>query len=206
MFPSAGFGLNFDPQQCSQRTHALLRKACELTSLAREMVQLRQSKMYDPAFQFHSNPGQKLRDIEGQVNELSAGIRAISDVTDAAGDHIFESCRIAAMIYATSIIHKVSFTDSAGCLTGRSEYQVSVSRLIEMLQQTNLVGCWDNMIGTLLWITLVGGAAAKEPQEKNWLMAVATRCCLTLLVEHRYPLLESIRVMMKVMSLWTGVR
>lgn len=205
-FPAAGFGINFDPSQCPPRTLSLLHKVCDLTSCARDIVSLRQSELYDPAFQFHQNATQKLLDVEGQVGELLATIRTFADLTDSDDDPIYESCRIAAVIYATSITHKVSLMESAECLNRRSDQQVSVSKLVEMLQRTNLVDCWDNMIGVLLWATLVGGAAAKEPREKNWLMAVAARCCITLLVEHRNPLLESIRVMMEVMRLWTDMR
>jgi hypothetical protein len=122
------------------------------------------------------------------------------------GDWVYESCHIAVTLWATAISHKTSLTEAATLLERRGSMEAPVSKLVYALHQTDLSKCWDNMAGVLLWMSMIGGAAAKLQQEKSSLLAVAMRCIIVLLPEHRFALLDSLRKLLKVMQLWTDGR
>ncbi|OCK81942.1 hypothetical protein K432DRAFT_403328 [Lepidopterella palustris CBS 459.81] len=93
-------------------------------------------------------------------------------------DWIYETCRLAALIYCRSIIHRVPLSASGSVLYApipNPMYETSrhsnrncppstlLEGLHEALDKTDLSDCWGAMIGVFLWVCLVGGAAAWEP-------------------------------------------
>ena len=150
----------------------------------------------------HVENVQRQRDIDEQIIQVASQIDLVGRAKHD-GDWIYESIRIAATLWSASISSKTSFSEAAALLQRRGTMRAPISQLVAAMQQTDLSRCWDNMAGVLLWMSIVGGAAARELHEKTWLLSVGMRCIVALLVEHRYALLESLSKLLKVMKLWT---
>ncbi|KAF2464580.1 uncharacterized protein BDR25DRAFT_95732 [Lindgomyces ingoldianus] len=98
-------------------------------------------------------------------------------------DWVYETCRIASIIYASAILYHIPF--SVASEPGRSPLlsnSVSLTNstagghllttrltdaLYETLEKTNLGDVWGGMSGVLYWVTLVGAAAARTPVSVN---------------------------------------
>jgi hypothetical protein len=95
----------------------------------------------------------------------------------ATKDWVYESCRIASIIYTSAIIMRVPFSVAAE--PGRSiipveaeptwhpNSQSSSVRLTDALyyalERSNMQDIWGDMSGVLYWVSLVGAAAARTP-------------------------------------------
>lgn len=122
--------------------------------------------------------------------------------TDEFGDWKYESCRLAAVIYTTAIAQRVPFS-AAPLLASTTSL---VSKLKAALERSDLSDCWGDMAGVLLWIALVGGAAAKNlPKEKaperRYIAAISVRCAIKLAFQHRTAVLSTMRCLLKVQEL-----
>ncbi|KAF3000825.1 hypothetical protein E8E13_006703 [Curvularia kusanoi] len=120
--------------------------------------------------------------------------------TAVSGDWVYESCRIAAIIYSTAITMRVPFsiaadpryTDTGSSFASWSdENHLPKAHLSEVLHETlersNTSNMWTNMSGVLYWVSAVGAAAARRPQTLDMTQrvrfgpdayAVWTRRCL----------------------------
>jgi hypothetical protein len=109
---------------------------------------------------------------------------------DHAPDWIYESCRIAALIYCRSIVHGATLADSANIMhasiSGSSTESVTLlSALHSALGKTAVQNCWGfDLSGAFLWVALVGAAAswsAPHPYSEEALQASAwMRKCFAL--------------------------
>ncbi|KAF2085885.1 hypothetical protein K490DRAFT_58226 [Saccharata proteae CBS 121410] len=92
-------------------------------------------------------------------------------------DWVHESCRLTALLYPYALLNRLPFSVAARQLEGAPmppivegsdfgaahPYAAHPSVAIHTaLQHTDLRDCWGDMIGVLLWITLVGATAARQ--------------------------------------------
>jgi hypothetical protein len=101
----------------------------------------------------------KLQDMYSRI------LHCPTSENDINSDWIYESCRVAALIFCRSIIHGTSLSNSAKSVYPRSRAHESTdTTLLEALHaavmRTDISACWGDMRGTFLWVCLVGGAAA----------------------------------------------
>jgi hypothetical protein len=87
-----------------------------------------------------------------------------STFNDTSLDWVYESCRLAALIYCRSIVHGSSLAESAATMYANADQEVTnmtlLSALHAAIMQTDTRDCWGEMRGVFLWVCLVGGAAA----------------------------------------------
>lgn len=104
-----------------------------------------------------------------------------STEVDILLDWIYESCRLAALIYCRSIIHSSTLAESGRTLHARSSGSGAhgntlLSALHDATQRTNTSDCWgEELRGSFLWVCLIGAAAAWSPsQPEDHAQEVAT--------------------------------
>ncbi|KAL5423997.1 hypothetical protein PMIN04_003455 [Paraphaeosphaeria minitans] len=137
---------------------------------------------------------------------------------DVSDDWIYESCRIAALIYCRSIVQGMPLAQSANVMHARSSGLGTGTTLISALHravdQTDRVGQWGDMSGVLLWVYLVGGAASwpsfqplhvELPEDQSstawtrkWFALHAVRTSLSINFDHADAIVESQRTMLQV--------
>jgi len=94
--------------------------------------------------------------------------------TDVHGapDWVYESCRLASLIYCRSIIQGVPFSESANIIHAPGD-NVSfpgvtlIRALHDALLKTDKSDNWGPLYGVFMWICLVGGAAAWPPRVQH---------------------------------------
>lgn len=85
---------------------------------------------------------------------------------DTQPDWIYESCRIAALIYCRSVVHGATLADSANIMhasiSGSSSESVTLlAALHSALAKSEVQTCWGfDLSGAFLWVALVGAAAS----------------------------------------------
>jgi hypothetical protein len=103
---------------------------------------------------------------DAQLQDLYARmLRCPSSEDDIIPDWMYESCRIAALIYCRSIIHGTRLADSArsihACNTSHEPISMTLLEALHTaVMRTDTSSCWSNMRGVFLWVCLVGGAAS----------------------------------------------
>lgn len=109
----------------------------------------------------------QLANCDSQLQNIYSRILLLpSTEGDITPDWIYESCRIAALIYCRSVVHGASFASSGRIVHAttpgsRPESATLLSALYTALEKTDTRGCWGSgLSGTFLWVTLVGAAAA----------------------------------------------
>jgi len=117
-------------------------------------------------------------------------------------DQIYESCRLASLIYSTAIVKRISF--SAASTMYPDQPQPLILLLEQALRRSDASSCWDQLAGVMLWVACVGAAAARGMKERRWLVTVAMRCSVLMAFEHGQAVLGGMRRLIGVMELWTG--
>jgi hypothetical protein len=100
-----------------------------------------------------------------------------------SNDWVYESCRIASIIYASAIIMRVPFSvasepgrsvilaDSVSLTNSLAGGHLVSTRLTEalyeVLERTNMEDVWGEMSGVLYWVSIVAAAAARTPASIN---------------------------------------
>jgi hypothetical protein len=144
----------------------------------------------------NTNPTSNARvaSYDAQLQHLySRLLRRPSSEDDAIPDWVYESCRLAALIYCRSIVHGASLADSASTLHARSSSpDMTGTTLLDALHgallQTDMRSCWGALRGVFLWVCLVGGAASWpsmhftsiEENEETLLAQAWSRKCFAL--------------------------
>ncbi|CAA9963799.1 hypothetical protein PTMSG1_07158 [Pyrenophora teres f. maculata] len=159
---------------CSAVTCALLQDMRDLTNLF-----LSHNKM--------SGASRATSSVDADYKAKAAGIRKrlislpsahIPGLT-TSNDWIYEACRLAALIYAASIMLRLPFSVTADprCnpLAIETEFFSSPDAgrhlrttrlsdaLYDVLNRTDLNNVWGNMSGVLYWVCTVGAVAARSP-------------------------------------------
>lgn len=133
-------------------------------------------------------------------------------------DWIYESCRIAALIYCRSIVQSMPLAQSANIMHAQSSGSGTGTNLMSALhravEQTDRTSHWGELSGVLLWVYLVGGAASwpsfqplyghsAESQSstgwtRKWFALHAVRTPLSINFDHADAIVESQRTMLQV--------
>ncbi|XP_014562140.1 hypothetical protein COCVIDRAFT_84689 [Bipolaris victoriae FI3] len=109
----------------------------------------------------------QLANCDSQLQSIYSRLLLLpSTESDITPDWIYESCRIAALIYCRSMVHGISLAESAGIVhpaTARSDAKSATLLLAlhETLERTNKQNCWGHdLAGVFLWVTLIGASAS----------------------------------------------
>ncbi|EUC41873.1 hypothetical protein COCMIDRAFT_104974 [Bipolaris oryzae ATCC 44560] len=109
----------------------------------------------------------QLANCDSQLQSIYSRLLLLpSTESDITPDWIYESCRIAALIYCRSMVHGISLAESASNVhpaTAGSDMKSAtlLSALHETLEKTNKQSCWGHdLTGVFLWVTLVGASAS----------------------------------------------
>lgn len=141
--------------------------------------------------------------IAGICTRLAALPCAYTPGLPTTNDWLYESCRIAAIIYTGAILSRISFSISAepsfnpilsdpvymsNSLAGGHLYSRPLTEaLFEALTKSDTTNIWDDMSGVLYWVASVGAAAARTPstinmsstpKSRNHAHAIRIRRCL----------------------------
>ncbi|CAI6342430.1 unnamed protein product [Periconia digitata] len=131
-----------------------------------------------------------------------------SSAGEAIPDWVYESCRLAALIYCGCMIRGVSLSEASEATdpqqpdSGTSSTTI-LTALQNALRQTNPGACWGNMGGALLWICLVGGRAAwpSAAWTRKFFALHAVRVSHALCCPDSAAVIETQRTMLKVQAL-----
>lgn len=133
--------------------------------------------------------------------------------------YMFESVRLASLIYAHALANKIPFSEAASQVRSSDSVSESGEQVESMpmqikraLMRTDVSFCWDHLAGVLFWVTLIAGAAAnpgplanedrigEEEDARKWLAAVAVRCCLVLSFEYGHSVLETLKRLLAIQT------
>lgn len=122
---------------------------------------------------------------------------------------VFESVRLAALIYTHAIIYRTSFATAANTPSQSSSLGTTtlLRAMLNAVDHTDPINCWGNMRGVFLWVCLIGGAASWDtaPETESTVSAPplawvrkcfslwAVRAVVSAGVEHADGLLEALR-------------
>jgi hypothetical protein len=136
--------------------------------IIRDMYNLTQTYLVRWSCASELDPGSN-----AQVMACDAQLRQIynrllhfpSAENDHMPDYIYESCRIAALLYCRSIVEGISLAESARSIhvvnTGQELRSTTLlSALHSAIMRTDIHSCWNNMRGVFMWICFIGGAAS----------------------------------------------
>ncbi|KAF2006004.1 hypothetical protein P154DRAFT_530286 [Amniculicola lignicola CBS 123094] len=144
---------------CSDYTYEIL---CDMHELTRTFI-ARWNYIGDV---FPPGSSSELASFDSHMQQIYTRLllRPSTD-DDLTPDWIYESCRLAALIYCRSIVQGVPLSDSANVMHARSSGaditgSTMISALHNALENTDRRGNWGDMYGVFLWICLVGGAAS----------------------------------------------
>jgi hypothetical protein len=220
-----------DPH-CAEMTYDLLCDMRDLTDLF-----LAYNKGLDAVYDLETSEDSVPQGIlASEYDTKVAGIRArlaalpsaCAPGTPVTNDWVYESCRIASIIYASAIIMRVPFSVAAEpgrsvILADAASFNSSptsnhscvrlTDALYEVLERSNMETVWGDMSGVLYWISLVGAAAARVPASINmsqyararWvqrcLIMFATRVMIILIFQHPLPVIMAQKTLLKVQEL-----
>lgn len=175
-------------KRCSPRTYELL---CDLRDLTDIFLGFHKSydvtsapdidEGYSGGDDGYSGGGLTPQEYDTKIAKIRARLARYPSIQSPgsamANDWIYESCRIAAIIYASSIIMRVpfSFVSEPGRAVLLSDSNAAIGipdplasrrlsdALYEALERSGTADIWGDMCGVLYFVTLVGGAAARSP-------------------------------------------
>lgn len=77
-------------------------------------------------------------------------------------DHVYESVRLAAIIWTTAIVHNVPLSAAVSVAAGRPDStSPPLDALVNALKKSGTADCWgSSMTGNFLWVCKTGCAAA----------------------------------------------
>ncbi|KAF2016776.1 hypothetical protein BU24DRAFT_409847 [Aaosphaeria arxii CBS 175.79] len=231
------FTLAQDPR-CSELTYGILCDMRDLTDLAiahyrglESMLAATQtSRDRARMMEFASQYDAKVAEIQARLADLPSARQPDQSVSN---DWVYESCRIAAIIYASAIISRVPFSQAADpgraivlsnanmAANGHLMHRRLTEALYEVVERSNMESIWGNMAGTLYWVTAVGAAAgrtrltiniAQTPSRtqayaawiRRCLIMFATRVMLLLIFEHPRSILLAQKRLVKIQEIIAG--
>lgn len=75
-----------------------------------------------------------------------------------SNDWVYESCRLAALIYCQIFCDRFPLSSTEATIFS---YMPLVHSLRDAIEKTDISDCWGDMAGVLFWCTLVGGRAMR---------------------------------------------
>jgi hypothetical protein len=198
---------------CSDNTYEIL---CDMEELKR-MFFLRWSYVNDV---FPPQSPSELASYDADMQRIySRLLHRPSAEDEIIVDWVYESCRLAALIYCRSIVQGVPLSDAASVMSGAGlSYSTVVAALHNALNNTDRSEHWGPLRGVFLWICLVGGAASWPAKlnptfsdtDDGWKAAAWTRKCFALYTvktalgcgfDHASAVIESQRTMLQIQHL-----
>ncbi|GME23146.1 hypothetical protein GTA08_BOTSDO05111 [Neofusicoccum parvum] len=162
--PRARFFTLERSKRCNAATRELIQKLKQLADVAAS-----------PLEQSSWDTDQHKRSILAYIRALPAAAQlpAVSTELDRKARHRYEACRLAGLLYAESLVGRRPLSE----VVGAGEGAVSLEALVEAIRRSDCPHseCWGDMTGVLYWVTLVGGAAARDAVERRWLTALNVR-------------------------------
>ncbi|KAF2688893.1 hypothetical protein K458DRAFT_385057 [Lentithecium fluviatile CBS 122367] len=166
---------------CSEITHELLCDMRDLTDLF-----IAHNAAFDTVLDVETYPhdaqhGPSLVEYEARLAEFRAKLASLPSAhvlgLPTTHDWVYESCRIAAIIYASAVIMRVPLSAAAdpgrniimrdiasltGSFAGEEVFAPRLTEtLYEVIEHTNIGDLWNNMSGVFYWVNTVGAAAAR---------------------------------------------
>lgn len=169
-----------------------------------------------------STPSVPMTTNDAQLQQIySRLLQCPSIEDDLTADWIYESCRLAALIYCRSIIHSATFADSGNIMHARNsghshEPTTLLAALHDSLGRTDTRACWgNNLRGIFLWVCLIGGAASwssarfvpgiegeetspASPWARKCFALYAVRAAVSVSFEHSDATVQALRTMLQV--------
>ncbi|KAF1356956.1 hypothetical protein BDV97DRAFT_394823 [Delphinella strobiligena] len=226
-------------KRCSDKAANLLRLTRDLTGLAIEMHSnrgLTQSTFIGPAIPESKIPAAPDSGmISARLNIIVHEIFAFRQSQPDRPDRIYDVILLCARLYASAIWYNTPLSTAGHPAKPGDKVQhifcgVSPSTIRIAILRTDLFSCWDEMIGVLLWVVFVAGAASHESSsadtnadstnsssrhgrenvsatgdegnvERRWFIALAMRCSILLSFEHTAAVTEALRKLLTVQDL-----
>lgn len=226
-----------ETKKCSPKTIRLIQLCKTLTDVATEIHHANiqgQSGFIGPIGIVHNNS------LEDAATARARLYHIVWDILDYRKDeeenNIYEAIRLCARLYASAIWYNIPLSTASRPAAPDAKVQhvfcgVTPAMIRHVLARTDLFNCWDEMIGVLLWVTLVSGAAAaaaacssntSSSEEKGkhieassaaveelteaeatrkWLIALSMRCSILLSFERTAAVMESLQRLLDVQCL-----
>jgi len=141
-----------------------------------------------------------------QQEEMRHYVEALPSVNDLdvdldiKGNHVYEACRIAAVIFQRACYMRVSLSSAVT----NTNY---IPELIAALKRTNLEARWGDMAGVLFWVTMIGASAAhKHFDERRWLVGEATRVTLLHAFDQGVWIISALHELVQLQRYWNAGR
>lgn len=183
-----------------------------------------------PAISRHSSTSSVVSSYDLAIAAIRDRIAVLPSILEngpeLAGDWIYESVRIAALIYTQAIIHRLPFSSAADLIPGfLSRPQPSQNTnlpvlLYEALYNTDTSQCWGDLNGVYHWVALTGATAARqtsipsqgslglvteEQQYRIWvrrcLSMYATRARMKLQFKHPTPVIVALSTFSRIQEI-----
>ena len=168
-----------------------------------------QSPSMSSLFRDHSD--ETVSSLYGKVFAVQPA--AEQDFNSMGERYMFESVRLASLIYAHSLANKISFSKAAKQVRSSSspiigsgeEPEPMPIQIQRALLRTDVSYCWDHLAGVLFWVTLIAGASAnpgplanedrvgEDEDARKRLTAIGVRCCIVLSFEYGQSVLETLK-------------
>jgi len=188
---------------CSNATYAILRDMHELT------------KAFLARWNYIGGPCPRSSDtgFAEDMEKIHKRLLNRPSFRDDVKQHwIYESCRLAALIYCRSILHGMPLADSANAAHAESPAGTNSSKLTikgalrHALESTDRWNHWGNMSGVFLWVCLIGGAGSiqdrsQEARINKCFALYAMQCAIVNTSKHANAMIESQRTMLWVQHL-----
>ncbi|KAF2815827.1 uncharacterized protein BDZ99DRAFT_541746 [Mytilinidion resinicola] len=224
--PTSHLFTNSRSPECSDHTYGIL---CDMVNLTNLAIMCTSSN--STPFQ-----GSDMASYETSIHQIYTRLllrpSARDENLETSQDWIYETCRLASLIYCRAIVHCVTISESAKAMHAHSPgLDANVAReltptysagtvldaLVSAFEMTDTTNCWRTMPGVFLWICLVGGAAAwipaahdlptVNPSAREWqrkaFASHATKCSIMIAFQYPNALLQAQRTMLKIQSLVT---
>lgn len=171
----------------------------------------------------HGISSGQLANCDSQLQAIYSRLLLLpSTESDITPDWIYESCRIAALIYCRTMVHGTSLVDSGNVVhaaTASSRSSTLLSALHNALEKTDTRSCWgDDLSGVFLWVTLIGAAASwssirrlpeENPQTATWVAKCfalySVRAAVSVPFDYIDATIHALRKFLKIRA-WVAVK
>lgn len=109
--------------------------------------------------------------IESHLDSFPPANDALSSLP---GDHVYEACRVASLIYLRAIMHNIPFTNPAN---------FPLMRDLRSALENSILHGWSGFPGALLWTLLIGAAAERMDSEEVFFaghLSTTSKCIVLL--------------------------
>ncbi|KAF2865634.1 hypothetical protein BDV95DRAFT_554195 [Massariosphaeria phaeospora] len=183
-----------DPR-CSETTYELLCDMRDLTDLFLAHNVYLDTVLDVEAEEDKARLGPSFLNYDAKIAGIRARLASLPSAytpgLPTTEDWVYESCRIASIIYTSAIIMRVPLSTAAqpnrniiladtasatNSITGGHPVTTRLTEaLYEVLEKSDAANVWHDMSGVLYWVASVGAAAARAPASINILQTPMSR-------------------------------